>query len=236
MDNRICSITNISQWLLSSAILLLFMGCSRGSSTQKEVSGELTVDETLLPEQQLELYKLQTNAFADSIFREGYSILVRDVDSLFFVYYAKRDTIYQAYYDNIVNRPPIMFKDIRTGRVQEVSIPASIDGKPININTIVEYRGLEDKVIMSITGKSPKELREKLYESFDVLCLDAKDNTFHYIVGDCPWCVGNKFVYDFRRDWIKIPLSQILNGSYSLKAIQSEIESQDTVDDSFSID
>lgn len=234
MNSRIYGVTNVSLWFLSSVMLLLLIGCSSGS-TQKEVSGELSVDETLAPEQQLELYKLQTNAFADSIFQEGYSILVRDVDSLFYVYYAKRDTIYEAYYDDIVNRPPIMFKDIRTGRVQEVSIPTNIDGKQIRINTIIDYRGLEGKVIMCVTGKNPKELEERLYESFDVLCFEAKDNSFHYIVGGCPWCVSNDCVYDFKRDWIKIPFTEIFDGTYKNNPALSE-KNQNSTDNNSQLD
>lgn len=214
MDCRNSNMVIVLRVMLTLALSPLLLGCSGGCNQQKTNFGELIVDETLSPEQQLEMYKLQTNAFADSIFQEGYSILVRDVDSLFYVYYAKRDTICEAFYDDIVNRPPIMFKDIRTGRVQEVSIPTNIEGKQIKINTIIDYRGLKGKVIMCVTEKNPKELDEKIYESFDVLCFDAKDNSFHYIVGGCPWCVSNECVYDFKRDWIKIPFSEIFDGTF----------------------
>ena len=231
MDSRICSIRNASRWLLSSVILVLFMGCSGGSSTQNEISGELTVDESLSPEQQLELYQLQTNAFADSIFREGYSILVRDVDSLFYVYYAKRDTLYQAHYDDFVVRPPIMFKDIKTGRIQEVSIPTTIDGRQIRVNTIIDYRGFEGQVIMSVTGKSPKDLEDKIYESFDILYFVVKDNSFHYILGGRPWDVGKESVYDFSQDWIRIPFSEIIDGTYKDNPALSPMNQVSTDDD-----
>lgn len=214
--NNNCNRSSLLRLLMPLAFALFFIGCSGGGKTQQEITGELTVDESLSPEQQIELLKLKAKAFTDSIREEGYNVLGNELDSLFYVFYAKEDTLYNTYFrDYGINawRLPIFCKDIKTGHIKEVSIPKTIDGRQIKINLILDYFGRDGKVIMIVTDKNPEELQPYFVQPVNVICFDSRDFTFNYIVGGRPWSIGNERIRIYDSD-ISIPFSQIFDGTF----------------------
>lgn len=225
----------VLRWSLSLALLPLIVCCNgySGSSSQKVFSGQLTVDESLLPEQQMELYKLQTDAFADSITQFGFSVLGKTCDSSFYVFYAK-DTIYyhthnwgSSIYTWI---PSILCMDIKNGKIKKVSFPNTIDGHALKINIILDYYSKDGNILMIVSNKKTDELEYYMSEPVDVIYFNGKNFSFNYIVGGHPWAIDRNDETICRYDDIfTIPFSQIFDGTYKNDLVFLEAE-QDSVE------
>ena len=219
MKNKICTIDNILRWSLLMIILSLVLACGGGGngSSRKTKSGQLTVDESLLPEQQIELYTMQTDEFAKAIVEEGACrVLGKIYDDLFYVFYANSNTYYNCSFESgalYAMKPPIFCKDIKTGKIQEVSIPQTIDSQEFKVNLILDYICYEGKILMIVTGKNPEELYHYSVEPVNVICFDGNDFSFNYIVGGHPWRMGNEEIFRYDAN-IGIPFSQIFDGTY----------------------
>ena len=153
MKNKICTIDNILRWSLLMVILSLVLACggSGNGGLKKTKLGQLTVDKSLLPEQQLEMYKIQTDEFVQAIEEEGGDVLGRIYDGLFYVFYASSDP------NSNFSIPPIYCKDIKTDKIKKILIPKAIDGHVIKINYILESFSQDGKILMTVTDKNPSE-------------------------------------------------------------------------------
>lgn len=239
MGTCVYNIKKILRWSLSLAMLLFILGCGGSNSKEKEL-GQLTVDESLLPEQQLEWYKIQSNAFVDSIRQNGFRVLGGgNNDNSIYVFYAK-DTIYYHTHNwgGSVSTwiPPILCKDIKNGKNQKVSIPNTIDGHIIKINMILESYNLDDKILLIVTDKKSDELEYRMREPVDVICFNGNDFSFNYIVGGHPWTIDRNDEIIYRYDALQtIPFSGIIDGTYKdftadIEICKDSIDSQKRLD------
>lgn len=204
--------------LLVAAIMIT--GCNGG----RIGSPELTYDESISPEQELELMHKQAKEFADSISREGYNILGIVVnEELNDVYYAKAGL--HVVESRATFLPPIIKRNIKTCEEQTVSIPASIDGHPVGATLIVQAWREGDKILMLLSNEQDL-LNNHHTMPIDVVLFDAKNEAFSYVTGGKPWRIGEehqsngqdipllRYVYLYGST-PRIPLSQIFDGSFS---------------------
>ena len=205
--------------LLLLVAALMITGCNG----RRTGSSELTYDESLSPEQELELMHKRAKEFADSISREGYNILGIVVNEEFNdVYYAKAGL--HVVESRATYLPPIIKRNIKTCEEQTVSIPASIDGHPIDATMIVQAWREGEKILMLLSNDQDL-LNNDHVMPINVVLFDARNGGFSYVTGGKPWRIGEehqsngqdipllRYVYLYGSS-PRIPLSQIFDGSY----------------------
>lgn len=213
----------IAYWLVSICTLICVLSSCQGGSGSKD---GLSYDESINDEQQIELLKSQAGSFADSVKSAGYSVLGVFVnEERHSVFYAKTG-LKTTDYDRQTCLPPIKRKNIKTGNEQIIQIPNKIDGHPVQANLIVNSYASDDKILLLSTSRNSSQV-DGYDDNFnkapiDVFILDVSDLSFHYLCGGCHWRLGQEnqygeqpipFLACYDKN-IKIPLSQIFDGSF----------------------
>lgn len=221
---KLNTLYNISEWLISFCLLISVLASCQGGGGSND---KLSYDESINDEQQIELLKSQARSFADSVKSAGYSVLGIFVnEERHSVFYAKTGLKTTDYDNRQTCLPPIKRKNVKTGNDQIIQIPNKIDGHPIQANLIVNSYASDDKILLLSTSRNTSQV-DGYDDNFnkapiDVFYLDVSDLSFHYLCGGCHWRLGQEnhygeqpipFLACYDKN-IKIPLSQIFDGSF----------------------
>ncbi len=207
----------------------IFTACQGTSSSKGQ---GLSYDKSLSNEQQIELLKSQAKSFADSIRSIGYDVLGTFIDEKnHSVFYIKKGLTIN-YEEGHMRLLPIKCKDIKTGEVNDLKIPATMDGHTVKVNLLLGSCAADNKMLLLSTNKNSAEINDDYSRPFsqepiDVFLIDVNDLSFHYVIGGRHWMIGKEgygddaipflTCYDERN--LKIPLIQIFDGTYSKKNV-----------------
>lgn len=228
-------------FFVSLCVLICVLSSCQSGGASKD---KLSYDESLNDEQQVELLKKQARTFADSVKSAGYSVLGVFVnEERHSVFYAKTGLKTTDDYDKYTCLPPIRRKNLKTGNEHIVQIPGKIEGHQVHANLIVNSYAQDGKILLLSTSRNTSQVDgydDNFFKApIDVFYLDVTDLSFHYLCGGCHWILGQENHYGEQPipflachdKNIKIPLSQIYDGSFSFDSLpkeEKEIEDYDS--------